>query len=103
MTKERIQFKEDNPNGLHVKYVISKVVKTVRLNNDFFGSPQFKFITKPVEPNSEYFVLRLDENGDDINHIRACRIAIHAYADAIEPFIPQLAEDLRNRYPILKP
>jgi hypothetical protein len=45
--------------------------------------------------------MRLYLGGKDINHIKACRIGIHAYADAIEPFIPELAKDLKERYPLL--
>ena len=58
-------------------------------------------VKKPVDKNAEYFVMRLDEGGKDRNHIKACRIGIHAYADAIQQFIPELANDLRERYPLL--
>lgn len=95
-----IQRKEQNPNGLHAKYSIRKIVgwKKTAIDIPFGMRP----ITKPVDENAEYFVLRLDTGGKDINQIRSGRIAIHAYADAIEPFIPQLAKDLRERYPLLK-
>lgn len=95
-----IPTKESNPKGLYAKYIIRKITG---IRTDGFGYPLNppKFKTKSVEPNSEYFVLRLDLNGGDMNHIKACRIAIHAYADAIDPHIPLLAKDLRERYPLI--
>ena len=45
--------------------------------------------------------MRLDEKGKDREHIKACRIGVHAYADAIEHKLPELAKDLRERYPLL--
>ncbi|MBL7942466.1 MAG: hypothetical protein JNM00_06855 [Flavobacteriales bacterium] len=59
-------------------------------------------IWEPVDKDAEYFVMRLDTGGKDINHIKACRIGIHAYADAIEPHLPELARDLRERYPLVQ-
>jgi hypothetical protein len=52
----------------------------------------------PTDPRAEYFVLRLDEHGSDPIHIEACRAAAMVYADLIEPYLPQLAADLRLRY-----
>lgn len=83
-----IPTQSENPKGLHQRYYIAKV------NED--GKGEY-----PVDPNAEYFVMRLDEGGKDRNHVAACRIGIHAYADAIESFIPELAKDLRERYPLL--
>lgn len=80
----------DNQRGLYQKYSIKKLVKENGLIKE-----------SPVSKDAEYFVLRLDEGGKDRNHIAACRIGIHAYADAIESFIPELANDLRERYPLL--
>jgi hypothetical protein len=85
--KNRIPTRKENPKGLHQRYHIQKISE--------FGN------VIPIDREAEYFVMRLDEGGSDINHIRACRIGIHAYADAIEPFIPDLALDLRERYPLL--
>lgn len=73
----------ENQKGLYRRYKVEKV------NGD-------------TDPNAEYFVLRLDEGGSDIEHIKACRIAAHAYADAIERHLPQLAADLRGRYPLIQ-
>lgn len=92
MTK--IPTQTESPNGLHQRYYIQKLV-----HPNMFEEPGMKL--KPVDENSEYFVMRLDEGGKDRNHIKACRIGIHAYANAIEPFIPELAKDLRERYPLL--
>lgn len=96
MEKKRILTKEENPNGLHARYSIRKIAGWKK--DGFYGT---KPITKAVDPGAEYFIMRLDENGSDINHIKACRIGVHAYAQAIEPFIPELAKDLRERYPLL--
>ena len=74
-----INNKETHPNGLQTRYYISKVDNT------------------PVDPNAEYFVLRLDRGGDAA-HVSACRKAILVYADEIEPHIPELAQDLRSLY-----
>lgn len=91
-----IPMKEENPTGLHARYVIRKVVGRTKTN---FGHG-YKLKTKAVDPNAEYFILRLDKGGSDPEHIRACRIAIQYYADAIEKHLPDLAKDLRERYPI---
>lgn len=91
-----IPTQSENPNGFHAKYLIKKITGW-RESKPFIYKP----VTKPVDKGSEYFVMRLDEGGSDRNHTKACRIGIHAYADAIEPFIPQLAKDLRERYPLL--
>ncbi len=56
---------EENPSGLHQRYVISKA------NGE------------PVDPNAIYFVLRIDEHGDDPSHLNASREAARAYAEAI--------------------
>lgn len=93
---EKIPTQTTNPNGLHQRYHIKKIVP---IKNPKEYGRQFK--TVATDENSEYFVMRLDEYGKDINHIKACRIGVHAYADAIEPFIPELAKDLRERYPLL--
>ncbi len=53
-----------------------------------------------TDPKAEYFVLRLDEGGSDKKHIASCRVAIQAYADAIEKHIPKLAKDIRKRWPV---
>jgi len=50
----------------------------------------------PVDPNAKYFVLRYDEGQKDENHRIACIKALSAYADAIEPHIPELAKDLKK-------
>lgn len=81
-----LKSKKDNPNGLHAKFFIQKITENG---------------LKPVHDNAEYFLLRLDEYQKDITHLKACRIGIHAYADAIESKIPKLAADLRERYPLI--
>lgn len=102
-----MKTQEDNPNGLYMKYFIQKIVDWHPKNQNarehlddntlaYFGPmvPEFA----PVDEDSEYFVLRLDKGGKDKNHINACRKAVMKYADEIEPFIPQLAKDLREKY-----
>ena len=76
----KIPSKEENPNGLHKRYVIAKT------NGE------------PVDENAEYFIMRLDLNGDDKKHIAACRDAVLVYADKIKDHLPQLSKDLINRY-----
>lgn len=71
--------KENNPDGYHLKYNVTKADG------------------RPVDPNAEYFVLRLDEGGDPV-HVEACRVAILHYADCITPHIPDLANDLYDKY-----
>ena len=71
-------MKDDNKKGLYNKYIVSKA------NGN------------PVDESAQYFVLRIDPFGDDINHIKACHSACLEYAKKIEPFIPMLAVDLRN-------
>lgn len=70
---------QDNPNGFHQKYFVAK------MNG------------QPLEPGAEYFVLRLDAGGDPA-HVAACRRAILEYAKVIQSVLPELAEDLTNRY-----
>lgn len=70
----------ENPDGLHQRYIVSKT------NG------------KPVDTNAEYFVLRLDDEGDDSKHIEACRIGALAYANAIKDHLPKLAQDIIDRY-----
>ncbi len=52
----------DNPHGLHRRYNVTKAD----------GSP--------VDPRAIYFVLRLDQYGDDQEHTKACRQAARVYA-----------------------
>ena len=73
-----IPNKDENPEGYHAKYYIRKL----------YGA---------TDADADYFVLRLDDAGEP-NHVAACRKAILTYADAIAPHIPQLAEDLKERY-----
>ena len=75
-----IPTREENPKGLHLRYIVSKTDG------------------QPVDEEAEYFVLRLDKNGNDPKHIEACRKAIITYAVTIEPHLPELAKDLIERY-----
>lgn len=95
-TKDKmIKNQKDNPNGLHQKYVIRKIVGTK--NSGFFGDENY--VTKAVDPKAEYFLLRLDPGQKDHAHFLACRKGVNAYADAIEKTIPQLAKDIREQWP----
>jgi hypothetical protein len=95
-----IPTKKQNPKGLHQKYVIRKVVGIEDVPNSFGHRKWLK--TEAVKDNAEYFVLRLDLNdlGKDVVHRFACRKAIQTYANEIEDVLPQLAADLRERYPV---
>ena len=75
-----MKTQEENPNGLYNRYIVSKVSG------------------EPVDDVAEYFVLRLDEYGDDPKHIAACRKAIMTYAEEIKEHLPQLSADLIERY-----
>ena len=74
-----IPTKEENPLGLNIKYHLSKVSG------------------EPLDKNSEYFVLRLDADGDPL-HVDACGCAIMVYATIMEKTQPELAKDLKTRY-----
>jgi len=97
----KIPTQTENPNGLHKRYEIRKVVKNENAGEQIGGIIVPEFSTKRVDEGSEYFVMRLDEGGKDREHIKACRIGVLAYADAIEHHLPELAKDLRGRYPLL--
>lgn len=75
-----IPTEAENPNGLHGRYIVEKV------NGE------------PVDENAEYFILRLDKNGNDTKHIAACRKAIMTYAKEIKDHLPKLSKDLIERY-----
>lgn len=92
----KIPTQKENPNGLHAKFIIRKITGWRQYRFD-----SLKAVTVATEEGSEYFVLRLDEGGKDPEHIKACRIGVHAYADAIEHHLPELAKDLKERYPLL--
>lgn len=79
-----LQSKAENPNGLHAKYVIHKATDKEGIVND-------------VDPGSEFFILRLDAGADE-NHRLACIKGVIAYAEAIQPFIPKLADDILQKW-----
>lgn len=107
----------ENPKGLHQRYLIHKIVPASKeyieqaeiihettipenvINTKKFVPPLFMPIN--VDQGSEYFIMRLDEGGKDPEHIKACRIGVHAYAEAIKHHLPELSNDLINRYPLL--
>ena len=72
-------IKEKKKKGLYNRYKVSKI------NGD-------------VDPNAEYFVLRLDDGGSDPKHIEACKKAILVYAEEIKEHLPELSNDLKNKY-----
>jgi hypothetical protein len=70
---------KDNPNGLHHRYNVTKAN----------GSP--------VDENAVYFVLRIDNGGDDPLHIDACREAVLTYAKYLHGTrLAQLARELED-------
>ena len=84
-----IQSHEENPKGLHRRYHIDKLVY-----EDGYNVP-----TKiPVDPDAEYFVMRLDNGGSDPKHVAACRKAVLVYAEEIKDHLPELAADLIEKY-----
>lgn len=56
---------------------------------------------KPIDPENEYFVLKIEGKGDK-EHIEACRRAILVYADEIEEHLPELANDIYNKFDYTK-
>ena len=96
----KIPTQIENQNGLHQKYYIRKIVK---FQPTFMGDPigEETLEYQDVDDDAEYFVMRLDTGGSDLKHIAACRIGIHAYAEAIKNHLPELAKDLIERYPLL--
>lgn len=97
----KIPTQTENPKGLHQRYEIRKIVPHPRAGEQLGGIIFPEFESKSVDYGSEYFVMRLDTGGSDMIHINACRIGIQAYANAIEHHLPELAKDLRERYPPL--
>jgi hypothetical protein len=100
----KIPTQSENPTGLHQRYIIKKLVKNQDYDPELssgFGECNDEYFVNNVDRGSEYFVMRLDEGGKDREHIKACRIGVHAYADAIEHHLPELAKDLKSRYPLL--
>lgn len=91
MENAMIPTQQENPKGLHQRYAVYKISQTFVEGTN---------LVLP-DPNAEYFVMRLDEGGSDREHIKACRVGIHSYAYAIEHHLPELARDLRERYPLL--
>lgn len=75
-----IPTQEQNPKGLHQRYVVSKTSG------------------EPVDETAEYFILRLDLGGSDSKHINACRKAVLTYANEIKEHLPELSKDLIDRY-----
>lgn len=72
-----IPEQEDNPHGFNRRYCVTKAD----------GSP--------VDPDAQYFVLRLDSGCKDADHLKACRLALAVYAANIKGTAPQLASELR--------
>jgi hypothetical protein len=100
-----MKTQSENPTGLHRKYHIQKVITVPNPkydNGTILGlrEPYIEALI-PVDNNSEYFILRLDTGAGDREHVKACRIGVHAYADAIVNHLPRLAADLKERYPLL--
>lgn len=54
------------------------------------------------DSDGDYFVLRLDEGEKDKDKLKAARVAIHSFAIVIRPTNPELADSLKERYPLLK-
>lgn len=100
---EKIPTQTENPNGLHQRFLIKKIVGIEKGKLDYSdrnggNRRPDKIITKDVDPKAEYFVLRMDKNGSDPVHIEACRKAVLVYAEEIKNHLPQLSEDLILRY-----
>ena len=53
---------------------------------------------RPVDRDAEYFVLRLDSLGNDPIHVEASRKAVLVYADEIKDYLPELSNELKEKY-----
>lgn len=53
---------------------------------------------KPVNPEAEYFVLRLDNKQSHLEHLQASLKALNAYANAIAESNPVLAKEILDKY-----
>lgn len=116
--------KLENPDGLHQRYFIQKIVgykayfpksgigqydskgmelRDIESIDDIADGTEIFPQFMDVDDNAEYFVLRLDKNGSDLKHIIAGRAAIHTYANEIESHVPTLAKELRESYPLMSP
>lgn len=73
---EKLPTKEENPNGLHQKYIVSKADGT------------------PIDKDAIYFVLRVDDGAKDQGHLEACREALFTYASHMLRHNIVLANDL---------
>ena len=71
--------KRETPDGLYGKYKIQRTDG------------------KPIDPENEYFVLKVKGVGDK-KHIAACRKAVITYAEEMRWELPELANDLFVRY-----
>lgn len=118
----KIPLQLENPKGLHWRYHIQKVVGIQALlpkevGGDYSKYPRMEWrqisekdelppetqlrpMLTDTDEGSEYFVMRLDEGGQDPEHIKACRIGVNAYAEAIAHHLPELSKDLKERYPV---
>lgn len=61
-----LKTKSENPNGLHLRYIVQKADGT------------------SVDDDAVYFVLRLDRGGSDKMHLQACRVAAIEYAKFVK-------------------
>jgi len=99
---KQIPTQSENPFGLYQRYQVKKWVKKYGGKNSIpFGKSGNEMKAANTDPDAEYFVMRLDEGGKDPEHIKACRVGVNAYADAIRHHLPDLAKDLKERYPLL--
>lgn len=69
----------ENPNGLHQRYHVEKV----------YGE---------TDPTAQYFILRIDNRGDDVQWIRACRDALSTLCDSLDDMghMPELSLQIRD-------
>ena len=74
MNTPKIPTREENPNGLHQRYIVTHASDN------------------PDDPEALYFVLKL--NSKDPAHKRACRLAAWEYVDAVRTIahMPQIPE-----------
>lgn len=86
------------PKGLYQKYYIQKLSELRFKGYDILEQPIYEPVYTEVDPDAEYFVMRVDRNGDDKIHAEACRQAVVFYAHQIKYHLPELSKDLIEKY-----
>lgn len=86
--KNPLPSQVENPKGLHEKFHMQKIIGYIK------NKPMYS----DIGVGEDYFVLRLDEDQHNKEHLEACRLAVASYANSIERTHPKVALEMRQRY-----